>query len=58
MLFCRFKYCLIIQIIQIAEVYSEPSRTSTMELFEKMVNGFELLNIFTKSSILDIPTGL
>ena len=46
------------QIIQIAEVYSEPSQISTMELFEKIVNGFELLNIFTKSSILVIPTGL
>ena len=42
------------RIIRIAEVYSEPSRTFTMELFAKIVKGFQLLIIFIKSSILDI----
>ena len=42
------------RIIRIAEVYSEPSRISTMELFAKIVKGFQLLIIFIKSSILDI----
>ena len=42
------------RIIRIAEVYSEPSRTSTMELFPKIIKGFQLLIIFIKSSILDI----
>ena len=44
-------------IIQTAEVYSEPSRTSTMELFAKIVIGFQLLTIFIKSFILDILLG-
>ena len=30
----------IFRIIRIADVYSEPSRTFTMELFAKMVKGF------------------
>ena len=42
-------------IIRTAEVYSEPSRTSTTELFAKIVKGFQLLTIFIKSSTLDIP---
>ena len=45
-------------IIQIAEVYSEPRTTSTMELFAKLVKGFQLLTIFIKSSILHIRLGL
>ena len=46
----------LIQIVSIAEVYSEPSNTSTikMELFAKIVKGFQLLTIFIKSCILDI----
>ena len=34
--------------------YSEPYETSKMELFAKIVNGFQLFTIFAKSSILDI----
>ena len=40
------------RVIQTAEMYSEPSRTSTMELFAKIVIGFQLLTIFMKNSIL------
>ena len=39
------------------EVYSEPRRTSKMEFFEKIVNYFQPLIIFAKSSILDIRLG-
>ena len=35
-----------------SDAYSEPSRTSKMELFAKIVNGWKLLTIFAKSSIL------
>ena len=45
------------RIIRTAEVYSEPSRTSTMELFAKIFKGFQLLTIFIKSSISDIRLG-
>ena len=44
-------------IIRTAEVYSEPSRTSTTELFAKIVKGFQLLTIFIKTSILDTRLG-
>ena len=37
--------------------YSEPSQTSKMELFSKIVNGGKLLAIFPKSSILDVWQG-
>ena len=39
------------------EAYSEPSRTSVMELFAKIPNGFMLLTIFVKSFIIDIRLG-
>ena len=39
------------------EVYSEPSRTSKVVLFAKIVNGFHLLTIFAKGSILDVRMG-
>ena len=39
------------------EAYSEPSRTSKMELFAKIVNSRTPLIIFTKSSILDVWLG-
>ena len=45
---------ILFRIIWTAEVYSEPSRTSTMEHFAKIVKGFQLLTIFIKSIILDI----
>ena len=51
--FCISNFVLI-QVIRIAEVYSEPSRTSTIELFAKTVKGVQLLAIVIKSSILDI----
>ena len=34
--------------------FSEPSQTSKMELFEKIVNDFQFLTIFPKSFILDL----
>ena len=37
-----------------AERYSEPSKTSKMELFTKKLNGLKPLSISTKSSILDV----
>ena len=40
-----------------AEAYSEPSRTSNMKLFTKIVNGWKLLNIFVKRSIVDVGQG-
>ena len=36
------------------EAYSEPSQTSKLEVFAKIVNGFSFLTIFAKSSIVDI----
>ena len=41
----------------VAEAYSEPSRTSKMQLFAKIVNGFQPLIIFAKSFILDVQLG-
>ena len=38
----------------ISEEYSESCQTSKMELFAKILNGFQLLTIFAKSSILDV----
>ena len=38
-------------------MYSEPSPTSKMELFGKIVNDFQLLAIFSKSSISDAWMG-
>ena len=40
-----------------AEGYSEPNRTSKMELFTEIVNGLNLLTVFTKSSDLDVWQG-
>ena len=37
-----------------SEAYSEPSQTSEMELFTKIVNGFKPLIICIKSSFLEI----
>ena len=37
-----------------SEAYSEHFQTSKMERFEKIVEGFESLTIFGKSSILDV----
>ena len=37
-----------------AESYSQTSQTSKMKLFTKIVNGFHLLTILEKLSILDI----
>ena len=39
------------------DTYSEPSRTSKMELFAKIVKGFLPLTTFAKTSILDVPLG-
>ena len=39
------------------ETYSQPSQTSKMEVFIKIVNGFQPFTVFIKSSILDIWLG-
>ena len=39
-----------------AEVYSEPCQISKIKLFVKIVNGFQQLTIFAKSSTLDVFT--
>ena len=49
-------YCLVAEVTFTTEAYSELSRTSNMELFAKIVNGFQIL-IITKSSILDVRMG-
>ena len=41
-------------LLKLLVVLLEPSETSKMELFVKIVNDIKLLTIFTKSSILDI----
>ena len=38
-------------------MHSEPSQTSKMEIYAKIVNGRELLTIFAKSFILDVWLG-
>ena len=40
-----------------AEAYSEPFKASKMKLFVKIVNDFQSLTIFAKSSILDVWQG-
>ena len=39
---------------RLSEAYPEPSQTSKMELFVKIVKGGNPLTIFEKSSILDV----
>ena len=56
MLFCIANFVLF-RIFRLAEAYSEPSRTSTMEPFAEIVKDFQLLTIFIKGSILDIQMG-
>ena len=41
----------------IEEAYSEPSRTSMIELLEKINYGWKPLTIFAKNSILDVGLG-
>ena len=36
------------------ESYSEPGQTSKMNIFAKIVNGYELFTIFVKDSIVDV----
>ena len=42
---------------EVSEVYSECSQTSKIVFFEKIVNGFQPLIIFAKSSTLDLWIG-
>ena len=51
-----FIFCLISNYSN-SRAYSEPSQTSTMELFGKIVKDFQLLTILIKISILDIRLG-
>ena len=37
------------------ELYSEPSQISKMELSAKIMNGWNPLTFFAKSSILEVP---
>ena len=39
---------------RVSEAYPEPSQTSKMEIFVKIVNGLISLTTFEKSSILDV----
>ena len=39
---------------QTSEVYPEPCQISKLELFVKKINGFQLLTIFMKRSVLDV----
>ena len=41
------------KIIIMTKAHSKPCQTSKMELSAKIVNGFQSLTIFAKSSILD-----
>ena len=49
-----FRIRFIIIIIQYPEAYSEPTQTSKMKPFVKIVNGFVSLTIFSKSSVLNL----
>ena len=40
--------------IKTAEVYWKSSQASKMELFVKILNGFQSLTMFSKSSVLDV----
>ena len=40
--------------VVVAEAYLEPSQASKIEIFAKIVNGFQPLFIFTIRSILDV----
>ena len=42
----------------VAQAYSESIQTSWMEFFVKIVNGYQPLTIFEKSSILDVSLDL
>ena len=53
-----FSNFVLFQIIRIAQVYSEPSRTFAMELLARLVKRFQLSSIFIKTSILDIRLGV
>ena len=39
------------------EAFSEPSQTSKMELFTKILSGFQILTIFEESSISEVWMG-
>ena len=45
---------LFIKPVVISEAYLEPTRTSTMEIFPKIVNGYTSLSIFAKTFNLDV----
>ena len=38
-------------------MYSEPCQTSEIELFGNIINGFQMVTIFAKSSILNLLQG-
>ena len=46
-----------IQYCRYREVYPEPSETSKMKIFEKLVNDFQPLTIFDKCSISGVSQG-
>ena len=44
-------------LLELPETYLEPYQASKMERFAKMLNGFQLLTIFAKCTILYIRQG-
>ena len=58
-LWCHEKKQLILQETEtwLTGAYSEPCQTSNMEVFAEIGNSFQLLTIFSKSSILDVSQG-
>ena len=51
----RFRYVFCFRLF--ADAHSEPSQTFKMKLFAEIVNGFQVLTIFAKSSISDVALG-
>ena len=51
------KWQTVLETLKTPKAYSEPSQTSKIEPFAKIVYGFQLLTIFAKRSILDFWLG-
>ena len=50
----RSSVCPRIRLIYVTEVHSEPSQTSKMELFVKILNSLQPLTIFARAPIFDV----
>ena len=53
----NFKQLSLLSKLFYTDAYSEPSRTSKLELFAKIFNSFSPLTIFAKSFIADVRLG-